>query len=156
MTLGPSGTPTVRPVRGPLLPRVSGRAYVESMGVRRLVTAEELERMGERDFDFELVRGKLVPVTPGGREHGALAMVLGARLWAFAQAHDLGRVYAAETGYVLGCDPDIVRAPDVSFVAREREAAMGSRRGFIDGAPDLTVEVRSPDDTLAPLSSKAV
>ena len=125
------------------------------MGARHPVTAEQLERMGERDFDFELVRGDLVPVTPAGREHGALAMGLGARLWAFVEAHGLGRAYAAETGYILHRDPDTVRAPDVSFVSSDREAAMGSWSGFIAGPPDLAVEVRSPDDSQAELLRKA-
>src|SRR2546422_467341 len=77
MTLGSPHRLTVQPVGDPPLPRVSSRAYVGSMGARHPVTAEQLERMGERDFDFELVRGDLVPVTPAGREHGALAMGLG-------------------------------------------------------------------------------
>lgn len=120
-----------------------------------LITAEQLERMGERDFDFELVRGRLVPVTPAGREHGALVMLLGARVCLFVEARGLGRVYAAETGFVLRRNPDTVRAPDVSFVSREREAKMPSWRGFLEGAPDLAAEVRSPDDSLSALFRKA-
>jgi Uma2 family endonuclease len=125
------------------------------MAIPHPITAEELARMGEQDFDFELVSGKLVPVTPGGGQHGALAMWLGARVLAFVEARALGRVYAAETGYVLRRDPDTVRAPDVSFVSRHRPAGMRSPRGFIPGAPDLAVEVRSPDDTIAALEAKA-
>src|SRR5436190_15697197 len=90
------------------LPRRRGRAYVGNrtlrgarrMAIPHLVTAEELARLGERDFDFELVSGNLVPVTPAGGQHGALAMLLGARIHAFVDARALGRVYAAETGYI--------------------------------------------------------
>lgn len=46
------------------------------MVLRHLVTAEELERMGSPDFGYQLVRGELVPVTPAGGHHGALAAFL--------------------------------------------------------------------------------
>ena len=126
------------------------------MAVRQLVSAEELERMGERDFGFELVRGELVPVTPAGREHGVLAGFLAFDLTAFVRPRHLGRVYPDGTGYKLSANPDTVRGPDVSFVSRERDAALKARRGFIPGAPDLAAEIRSPDDTVAQLEAKAV
>jgi Uma2 family endonuclease len=82
-------------------------------------------------------------------------MFIGARLSAFVETGGLGRVYAAETGYLLRRTPDTVRAPDVSFVSRDRPAGVRAPRGFIAGAPDLAVEVRSPDDSLAKLRAKA-
>ena len=163
MTLGGTTASMVCPATDSPLPPFSGRAYVPvgvhgewDMAVRQLVTAEELERMGEQDFGFELVRGELVPVTPAGREHGVLTGVLAFELTAFVRAHRLGRVYPDGTGYKLSANPDTVRGPDVSFVSRERDATLKSRRGFIPGAPDLAVEIRSPDDTVAQLEAKAV
>ena len=49
-----------------------------------------------------------------------------------------------ESGYKLESNPDTVRGPDVSFVRRER--IVHRTRGFWRGAPDLVVEVLSPDD----------
>lgn len=129
------------------------------MAVRPLLTADKLLHMrrgGKNvDYDFELVRGELVPVTPAGREHGVLTGYLALELALFAREHGLGRVYTDGVGYTLFVDPDTVRGPDVSFVSRDREATLKSVRGFIPGAPDLAVEVRSPDNTLAELSVKA-
>ncbi len=137
----------------PRLPRLPSRAYVGIMGVRHLVTADELERMGREDL--ELVRGVLVPVmTPAGGEHGALAAFLTAELVTFARAHNLGRVYV-EVGYQIFSNPDTVRGPDLSFVSTKREAAARFRRGFIHGAPDLAVEIVSQDRTIAELTTKA-
>jgi Uma2 family endonuclease len=124
-------------------------------GPAALVSVRHLARMGERDFDFELVRGRLVPVSPGGAEHGALTGHLTVRLGAFVEARNLGRVYAAETGYVLARNPDVVRAPDVSLIRRERLPRGRIRPGFVNGPPDFAVEVRSPDQTLAELFAKA-
>ena len=125
------------------------------MQAKPLVTAEDLWRMGERDYDFELVAGRLVPMTPAGGRHGAVAARLTGALGAHVEAHGLGVVYAAETGYVLRRNPDTVRAPDLSFVSRERPAGREVSVGFIEGPPDLAIEVRSLDDTMAELVRKA-
>ena len=126
------------------------------MAVRHLVTAEELERMGEPEqgWDYELVRGELVPVMAAGRQHGVLTGSLTFELTSFVRQHGLGRVYTDGLGYKLFSNPDTVRVPDVSFVSREREPALRGVRGFVHGAPDLAVEVVSPDNTLAELTAK--
>ncbi len=50
--------------------------------------------------------------------------------------------------------PDTVRAPDVAFVRRDR-LPDGPQQGFIQGAPDLTVEVLSPSDSASEVNAKA-
>ena len=63
-------------------------------------------------------------------------------------------MFAAETGFLLTRDPDLVRAPDVAFVRRERVEAAGRVRGYWPGAPDLAVEVVSPNDRPADVDEK--
>src|SRR5438094_9254810 len=104
------------------------RGYVPAMGETSLMTAEELLRLNLPDKRTELIRGRLVVRDPGGARHGAVAMQLGYRIMAHAEAHDLGRVYAAETGFKLESAPDHVRPPDVAFIANERVALIGSGR----------------------------
>jgi Uma2 family endonuclease len=58
----------------------------------------------------------------------------------------LGHVLGASAGYVVQRGPDRVLSPDVSFLARWRGARL-PRVGFVEGAPDLAVEVRSPGDS---------
>ena len=48
---------------------------------------------------------------------------------------------------------DTVRAPDVAFVARERYPN-GLPKEFVDGPPDIAVEVVSPSDTHAEVMVK--
>ena len=121
----------------------------------KIVTAEELIRlpmgMGKR---YELVRGELKTMTPAGFEHGDIAAELGTRLRAYVRAKRLGAVPAAETGYRLQSNPDTVRAPDVSFVAKARVDKVGKMKGYFPGAPDLAVEVVSPDDTASEVKTK--
>jgi Uma2 family endonuclease len=109
------------------------------------ITADELLRLNIPNKRTELVRGELVVREPAGSQHGYIAMRIGAALFAFVDSHRLGRVYAAETGFVLRRDPDTVRAPDAAFVSSARLPA-ATARGYLDGAPDLAVEVLSPGD----------
>jgi Uma2 family endonuclease len=122
----------------------------------RLVTAEELERMPQSDAHVELVKGEIVKMTPAGHEHGEIALAIGSALHAFVRQHGLGKVYAAETGFILACNPDTVRAPDAAFVTNERAAQQKRREGFFDGAPDLAVAVMSPEDTVEEVQVKVL
>ncbi len=121
---------------------------------RRLMTAEELLRLPDDGQRHELVRGELRTMPPGGDEHGDLASTFHFSLTAHVRAHRLGRTYSADTGYLLTRDPDTVHAPDVAFVRRERVEATGRLRGFREGAPDLVVEVISPNDLYTEVDEK--
>lgn len=110
------------------------------------VTADQLLEMPDDGMRRELVRGEVHVMTPAGSEHGRIAMQIGAWLTIHVLEGGLGRVYAAETGFRLASHPDTVRAPDVAFVARERVEAVGHTERYWPGAPDLAVEVLSPDD----------
>ncbi len=101
----------------------------------------------------ELLRGKLVMMSPAGSEHGFIAANITARLATFVRRRGLGAVFGAETGFQIAHDPDTVRAPDVAFVRAER---IGGRPGkdFFQGPPDLAVEVVSPSDRAGEVLAK--
>ncbi|HEX5137557.1 MAG TPA: Uma2 family endonuclease [Planctomycetota bacterium] len=103
-------------------------------------TAEELLRAGDIGR-CELIRGELVMMVPPGGEHAEVSNEIAHRLTLFVKSRGIGRVLA-EAGFVLSRDPDTVRAPDVAFVRAGRVPG----RGYMEGAPDLAVEVLSPDD----------
>jgi hypothetical protein len=69
--------------------------------------------MPDDGFRYELVKGELWRMIPVENVHGRVAMNVGISLGGYVKAHDLGAVYAAETGFNLVGDPDTVRAPDV-------------------------------------------
>jgi Uma2 family endonuclease len=121
----------------------------------KLLTAEEFfERYGGKDSpSYELVKGKLVEMTPPSGVHGETAIAIGSALYDFVRRSNLGRVMV-ETGYTLGREPDTVRGPDVSFVMAERVPQGGWARGYVEGPPDLAVEVVSPSDSAAEVEGK--
>jgi Uma2 family endonuclease len=114
------------------------------MTTTRLITAEELLLMPDDGMLHELVKGELRTMPPPGDEHGDITMELAWWLGQHVRAHRLGKVYAAETGFLLARDPDTVRAADVSFVRRERLTPR--QRSYKALAPDLVAEVISPTD----------
>lgn len=122
----------------------------------RPVTADELLRMPDDGFRYELVAGELRKMTPAEGQHGRISMSVGISLGRHVEDNRLGTVYAAETGFRLASNPDTVRAPDVAFVHRARAAAMGDVEGFLPGPPDLAVEVVSPGDTYGEVEEKVL
>jgi Uma2 family endonuclease len=115
------------------------------MHVEPPMTAEELSRLQLPNKRTELVRGALVTHEPAGYQHGDIAMRLGATIHAYVEAEGIGRVFAAETGFTLARKPDTVLAPDVAFISSAR-IPDPPPQGFAELAPDLAVEVLSPDD----------
>jgi len=122
-------------------------------GSRTYSIEEYAELPDEDDAVVELVGGMLVREPIPGPEHGALTVDLAAALRAHARRRGLGRVYA-ETGYILSTSPPTVRGPDVSFVAASRPVVRGTPGGYIQGAPDLAVEIVSPSNRAGPMQAK--
>jgi len=108
-----------------------------------ITTAEQLLEAGDIGR-CELVRGELRTMIPPSFQHGRITIKLTRPIVNHVEAHGLGTVVAAETGFVLSREPDTVRAPDIAFVRTAR--GPGPDRGYFPGAPDLAVEVLSPDD----------
>jgi Uma2 family endonuclease len=119
--------------------------YIARVAPATPMTAEELLRLNLPDKRTELVKGVLVVREPAGYRHGEVAMNVALVLGNFVKAHQLGRLLAAETGFKLFANPDTVRAPDVAFVRSDR-VPDPPPTGFPAMAPDLAVEVLSPDD----------
>jgi Uma2 family endonuclease len=110
--------------------------------------------MPDDGYRYELVKGELIQMSPAGDEHGIIAVRITAPLYLHVEEHNLGVVYAAETGFKLESDPDTVRAPDVAFVSRARRAQVSRVEGYWVGAPDLAVEVLSPGDRRRKVEAK--
>ena len=125
----------------------------------KLLTADDLwalahqpENAGKR---FELVRGALREMSPAGGEHGEVAGIIFGLIWTHVRQHQLGRVTAAETGYILESDPCTVRAPDVGFISRARSPQPLDAQ-YVPLPPDLAVEVVSPGDRADAVEEKVL
>ncbi len=120
-----------------------------------LLTAADVWNLPEvPGVRYELDRGELVEVPGAGWLHSYLVSLLSDLLTAFVREHRLGLVFPDGLGYVLANDPDILRIPDVSFIARERIPKGGLPQGYCPIPPDLAVEIVSPGDAATELRKK--
>jgi Uma2 family endonuclease len=117
-----------------------------------ILTGEELFALGDIG-PTELVKGEIVPTSPTGHPHGEIETTIASLLWNHVRKAKSGRVMSGEVGIYTGRNPDTVRAADVAFISNERMAQVKSR-SYLDVAPDLVVEVMSPDDRWSAVMEK--
>ncbi|MFL6201067.1 MAG: Uma2 family endonuclease [Thermoanaerobaculia bacterium] len=110
----------------------------------RLMTGEELARHSDLN-PCELVNGRVVPMAPAGHIHGAAESRLDVKLALYAEKMGSGRVMVGEVGIYTRRNPDTVRGADIVFMSNERYARCGPS-AFLDVAPELVVEILSPED----------
>ena len=118
-----------------------------------LITGEELLAMGDTSL-FELVEGRIIRMSPTGLEHGRYEGKFYKALESFIEQHNLGIVAVGEVGVYTHRDPDTVRGVDATFISHERLSRRQKKSGFLDVAPELIVEVMSPDDRWSEVKQK--
>ena len=120
------------------------------------MTAQQLLQLADDGQRCELIRGELNVMAPAGARHGRIVNTITFLLTRHVRQHQLGAVYAAETGFKLEENPDTVRAADAAFVDRRRLPPEGEPEGYWAIAPDLVVGVFSPSDSAPMVQSKAI
>ncbi len=122
---------------------------------KKVWTEEELQALPDDGYLHEVVNGELVMSPKNSPYHGDICADLLMALRSFAKANQLGAVWDSSTGFWMfnrNC-----RAPDVSFTTKARLQSMGFKRStqrFFPGAPDLAVEVLSPNTTRAEIDER--
>jgi Uma2 family endonuclease len=120
-----------------------------------IVRPEDLDLIIDGEL-YEFVHGMPVEKHQGAESDGIGANLI-ALLVPFCRANRLGRVFGAATGYrCFPQDRQQIRKPDVSFVATGRLPNDQPPKGDITIAPDLAVEVVSPNDVYEEMQTKVM
>lgn len=109
---------------------------------RLRMTEEEFVRWCDEDTKAEWVDGEVIMMAPASFEHVDLNAWLLRFLGGFAEKHDLGVVVGPEF-MVRFAKQRRRRVPDVLFVEKSRCDMI--RKTHLEGAPDLIIEIVSPD-----------
>jgi Uma2 family endonuclease len=117
-------------------------------------TPEELLEITDRPMP-ELIDGQFVERPPMGQKADAEAFRIGRLIGNFVDDHQLGVVNGSQGSFQIFPDaPKKVRIPDVSFTRWERLPGGQSEEGHGTIAPDLAVEVISPNDLAVDVVAK--
>lgn len=104
----------------------------------------------------EIDAGRWVPVTRNTWLHGRVTGNVYFKLRLYANANPGWSVAVGDPGTKLQRRPDVLRGPDVGVVRRDREPAGRGEKGWLEGAPDLAVEVVGDAQTYSDLTKKAL
>ena len=118
----------------------------------RLITGEELSKMSGSEL-CELIEGKVVPTRPMRYISGRIGSHLAFRLSSFVEEGKIGQVMVGEVGTYIRRNPDTIRAADVLYISNARYTQSRSQ-SYLDIAPELVVEILSPDDAWQAVTRK--
>ena len=111
----------------------------------RSLTADDVLDLPVPDdaIGYELVDGKPVPVMPASPTHGSLTVEVAYRLRQHVERAGLPGMVCIDCGFVLGLshDPERMRGPDVSYIAKDKIDAHPDPDRLLRCVPDLAIEV---------------
>jgi Uma2 family endonuclease len=112
------------------------------MRTAALISAEDFALIAHVLGPCELVKGEIIPTSPGGVRH---SRVSGNAYWileSHCRTRDIGRVLTNEAGVIVARRPDTVRGADVAYISYARLPKGGPLpTGFLQQPPELVIEV---------------
>ena len=117
------------------------------MVATRPMTREDLEQMGSAGERMELIDGELREKAGVSQRHGEIEAQIFSPLSVHILSNRLGRIYPSDTQFTVLRNPDKILIPDLAFVREDRLPPEGERWRIAGHAPDLAVEVISPNDS---------
>jgi Uma2 family endonuclease len=114
---------------------------------------EDMELLRDDDHRYELWDGELWRMSPTKKRHGRGTTRIARQLILHLELRPTGSLYLGEVGFRVGPRQRLV-CPDAAYVSHERDAPVGDDE-FFPYAPDIAVEVLSPDNTWPKVRRKA-
>jgi Uma2 family endonuclease len=120
---------------------------------KKVWTDEAFMALPDDGHHYEIVNGELIDMGNSGALHGYVCSTLMILLGGYIRIQNLGAMLDSSTAFKMKNGNK--RSPDISFFAKERLQGMTELpSGFLEGAPDLAVEVLSPGNTVEEIDEK--
>jgi Uma2 family endonuclease len=116
-------------------------------------TLADLERMPEDGMQREILYGELIQLLPPHLRHEVIAARINESLVISNAQAKVGTVFMSGMGYRVLSDDRTWLQPDVSLLRTERVKASAGK-DYVDGSPDLAVEVVSPSESAQDVEDK--
>ena len=128
---------------------------IENPPQKKVWTDAEFMALNRDGHRYEIVNGELIDMGNSGAKHGYICSILMILLGGYVRLHKLGAMFDSSTAFKMKSGNK--RSPDISFVAKERLQGLEDLPdGFLEGAPDLAVEILSPSNTVEEIHNKLV
>ncbi|MGB3494171.1 MAG: Uma2 family endonuclease [Elainellaceae cyanobacterium] len=122
---------------------------------KKIWTDEEFMALPKDGHRYEIVNGELIDMGNSGALHGSIAIILSSALFTIVNTQKLGALLDSSTAFKLKNGNR--RSPDISFFAKERlQGITQLPMGYLEGAPDLAIEILSPGNTVEEIHDKLV
>jgi Uma2 family endonuclease len=132
-----------------------GQTQLETPAEGKVWTDAEFMALNRDGHRYEIVNGELIDMGNSGAKHGYVCSVLMILLGGYVHIQKLGAMFDSSTAFKMKSGNK--RSPDVSFMAKERLQGLDELPdGFLEGAPDLAVEILSPSNTVEEIHNKLV
>lgn len=118
---------------------------------KRRYTEQDLMAMPNDGRKYELVDGR-IQIVPTGARHGWIGFELANRIGSYIRGRFKG--FDSSTGFRMSRGN--IRSPDLAVMAIERLPQGQPPVDFVDGAPDLAVEIVSPSENQKDLAQKVL
>lgn len=118
-------------------------------------TDEAFMALPQDGHRYEIINGELIEMGNSGALHGYVSSNLMILLGAYIRTHKLGVMFDSSTAFKMKNGNK--RSLDISFFAKERLQGLTQLpTGFLEGAPDLAIEILSPGNTVEEMHNKLV
>ncbi|NJL88715.1 MAG: Uma2 family endonuclease [Coleofasciculaceae cyanobacterium SM2_1_6] len=132
-----------------------GEGYANALPEKKVWTDEAFMELPDDGHHYEIVNGELIDMGNSGALHGYVCGLLLASLMGYVLPKKLGVILDSSTAFKMKNGNR--RSPDIAFFAKERlQGITELPSGFLEGAPDLAVEVLSPGNTVEEIHDKLV
>lgn len=122
---------------------------------KKIWTDAEFMALNRDGHRYEIVNGELIDMGNSGAKHGYVCSILMILLGGYVRIHKLGAMFDSSTAFKMKSGNK--RSPDISFMAKERLQGLDDiPDGFLEGAPDLAVEILSPSNTVEEIDQKII
>lgn len=120
---------------------------------KKVWTDEAFMALPKDGHNYEIVNGELVDMGSSGALHGYLCSFLAAVLTGYILPRKMGIVLNFSTAFKMKNGNK--RSPDISFFSKERLQGLKDLPiGYLEGAPDLAIEILSPGNTVEEIEDK--
>jgi Uma2 family endonuclease len=108
-------------------------------------TYEDWRQLPDDGYRYEVINGTLLMSPPPSTQHQRISVRIEDCLREFLRSHPVGEFLHAPVGVRLPNQP-VPLQPDIIFIRAERLGIIGET--YIEGVPDLLVEILSPSNWL--------